>query len=145
MKPIDLTSVMDYLDVLFEGKNPSENDIINAKKVYWRAYNTHLKRQRRKHFPILQVRFSKQELSLIKAKLEQGQAVSKYIHSIVMHHLNGTKDFGKKVNTALIEQQLFFITEYLSELIEFENVDVVKIEKLEHRIQTLEQIIQEVL
>jgi hypothetical protein len=145
MKTINLTSVHDYLDVLFENTIPSKQDVLNAKKEYWRAYNTDLKRRFRKKHTILQISFTKQEMLCIQAKLVEGESATKYIYNLVLHHLQEHKDFGRKTNTALIEQQLFLIVEYLNELLEIENADVEKIQELEKHIKTLEQTIEDVL
>ena len=145
MKPINLTSVHDYLDILFEDKTPSEDDVIHAKKVYWRAYNTDLKSRRRKLFPVLQVRFSKQEHALIQSKLLQGQKVSSYIYQLVLNHLNKNINLEMPINTALIEQQLFLITEYLKELLDFQEIDSIILQELEQHIKTLEIVIQDAL
>ena len=87
MKPIRFTSVHDYLDVLFEGISPTEQDIIVAKKDYWRAYNTDLKRRKRKEFPVFQISFSKEDIRVLKSRLSKGQAISTYIYELVVQHL----------------------------------------------------------
>lgn len=141
MEPIDFTSVHDYLDRLFVGIEPDKQEIIDAKKVYWRAYNTDLKRRRRKAYPSFHISFSKDELLFIKGRLQQGQSVSSYIHQLVVVHVNDT-DYRPRVNTAVIEQQLFLINEYLRELLDYDGVETEKIEQLETYIQTLETVIQ---
>ncbi len=145
MRPINFTSVHDYLDLLFEGVTPSNEDIIKAKREYWRAYNTDLKRRKRKACPTFQISFSKDELVIIKSKLEKDGCVSRYIHDLVLQHLQGNIEYTQKVNTALIEQQLFLIAEYLKELLDFESIDTEKVEALEQYIQVLETVIQESL
>jgi len=55
MKPIKFTSIHDYLDKLFLDLEPSKQQIIDAKKDYWRAYNTDLKRRKRKTYPTFQM------------------------------------------------------------------------------------------
>ncbi len=145
MKPISFTSVHDYLDRLFTGMEPSKQDIIDAKKVYWRAYNTDLIRRKRKAYPTFQISFSKEELLLIREKLQQGQSVSKFVYQLVVEHLNNHTYSVPKINTALIEQQLFLISEYLRELLDYDSIDIDKIEQLESHIQTLETVIHESL
>ncbi|WP_298507445.1 hypothetical protein [uncultured Kordia sp.] len=145
MKPTSFTSVHDYLDQLFKGGNPSKEDIILAKKNYWRAYNTDLKRRKRSACPTFQISFSKDELLRIKEKLQQGQSVSKYIYQLVKQHIESHTILPSKVNTAVIEQQLFLISEYLRELLDYEDIDAEKITELENHIQTLETVIQESL
>ncbi len=131
--------------MLFEDVTPCKEDIINAKKQYWRAYNTDLKRRRRKQFSVFQISFSKQDLAIIKSKLQEGQPVSKYIYQLVLQHLNDGSELTPIVNTALIEQQLFLIAEYLKELLDFDHIDTGRIEQLEIYIQALEDVIQETL
>lgn len=103
MKPISFTSVHDYLDSLFEGCIPSEEAIINAKKDYWRAYNTDLKRRKRKAFPTFQISFSKTDVKALKSRLAKGQAVSAYIYDLVVQHLKKDTILTKPVHTAIIE------------------------------------------
>lgn len=144
MKPVDFTSLHDYLDWIFTGCDPSEKEIIEAKKGYWRAYNTDLKRRRRKTHPCFQISFSMDELLLIREIKEEGKPLSEFIHQLAMENL-GHYPIGTRpmVNTALIEQQLFLIAEYLRELLDHENVDTEKIEELETHIHTLETLIKE--
>ena len=137
--------VHDYMDALFKGRQPSKAEIIDAKKAYWRAYNTALKRRRRKLFPVLQVTFSREQLALIRSKLEKGQSVSGMIRAVVLEHLEGDYALPEKVNTALIEQQLFLISEYLKELLEIDQIDTNRIQQLESHIKSLEQRILESL
>ena len=145
MEPIDFTSVHDYLDKLFADIEPSKQQIVQAKKVYWRAYNTDLKRRKRKSHPCFQISFSKEELSLLRERLRKGESVSQYIHQLVLKHIRKGKTLAPQVNTALIEQQLFLISEYLRELLEFDAIDTDKIERLETYLQALETAIKESL
>jgi len=62
-----------------------------------------------------------------------------------LQHLKDNQDFAPKVNTALIEQQLFLIAEYLRELLDFESIDTNRIEILEQHIGTLETVIHDAL
>jgi hypothetical protein len=145
MKTIRFTSVHDYLDILFEGLTPNEQDVIVAKRDYWRAYNTDLKRRKRQQFPTFQISFSKEISMVLKSRLAKGQAISLYIYELVVAHLKDRTELPKKINTALIEQQLFLIAEYLRELLDYEQIDTQKIEILESYILALETVIQESL
>ncbi|WP_339883560.1 hypothetical protein [Polaribacter vadi] len=145
MRPIRFTSVHDYLDKLFDGGSPSEEAIISAKKDYWRAYNTALKRRQRQKFPVFQISFSKEDVLVLKSRLAKGQKISSYIYDLVIQHLKGESIPAKQVNTALIEQQLFLIAEYLRELLDYNAVDSEKINRLEAYIMALENVIQETL
>ena len=145
MKPNSFNSLHDYLDALFLDVDPTDAEIKNAKKIYWRSYNTHLKRRRRKQFPTFQISFSLAEIAQLKSRLQNGQSISKYIHELVIDHLSQGTDITPKVNTAIIEQQLFLIGEYLRELLDYDTIDTHKIEVLETHIQTLEDVIHNVL
>jgi len=143
MRPISFTSIHDYLDKLFDGLSPTEEAIISAKKDYWRAYNTDLKRRQRQKFPVFQISFSKEDIIGLKSRLAKGQKISSYIYDLVIIHLKGSTELSKKVNTALIEQQLFLIAEYLKELLDYEAIDSKKINRLEAYIIALEKVILE--
>lgn len=145
MKPTSFNSVHDYLDMVFKDTIPSEEAIINAKKIYWRAYNTDLKRRKRQEFTTLHICFSKKEYVNIQAKLSNTQSVPAYIKYLVLEHFKNNATSIVPVNTNLIEQQLFLIAEYLQELLEQDNVNIEKIEALEQYMQTLEQVIQDSL
>lgn len=145
LQPQTFSSVHDYLDTIFEGVTPSKEAIIGAKKEYWRAYNTDLKRRKRKAFPTFQISFSKEDITIVRSKLQNGQSVSKYIHELVLRHLKDGTDLTPKVNTALIEQQMFLIAEYLRELLDVDDIDTEKIKQLETYIKVLEIVIQESL
>lgn len=145
MKPTSFTSVHDYLDMVFKDTIPNEEAIINAKKIYWRAYNTDLKRRKRQEFTTLHICFSKKEYGDIQAKLSEAQSVPAYIKYLVLEHFKNRNESVTPVNTSLIEQQLFLIAEYLQELLESKTVNTEKIEALEQYMQTLEQVIQDSL
>jgi len=131
--------------MLFDGVDPSDEEIIKAKKDYWRAYNTDLKRRKRKAYPTFQISFSRQDVTLLKSRLQNGQSISRYIYGLVKEHLKSDAVLEPKVNTAIIEQQLFLISEYLRELLDYDHIDSNRIEQLEAHIQTLDKVIQNAL
>ena len=141
MKLNEFNGVRDYIDKLFDGKSPSEDDIKQAKKDYWRMYNTNLKRKIRREYPIIRLRFSKQEMNRIKEKLDNQELLSIQIQRIVLDYIDGTITTG---NIALVEQQLFLIHEYLEELLEEGNaVALSKIETLQENIVAIQNALEQ--
>ena len=62
-----------------------------------------------------------------------------------MQHLEDHPKLQPTINTALIEQQLFLVAEYLRELLDHDSIDTQKIEALEQHIETLDKVIQDSL
>tara|TARA_R110002072_G_scaffold7503_2_gene40955 strand:+ start:749083 stop:749532 length:450 start_codon:yes stop_codon:yes gene_type:complete len=136
-------SVHDYLDELFEGKNPSNESVVLAKKEYWKAYNLNLIRNRRKENHEFSVSFSKSEFKIIQDMLTKKQAVSQFIRRVVLDSLNEGTSANKQIDTEVIEQQLFLIAEYLKELIEDEiKLHEEKLNELHSRILELQNKIE---
>ncbi len=141
MKPIKFTGVQNYLEKLFVGNTPTDQQVIEGKKVYWRAYNTDLKRRIRNEHPTLLLRFSKQEMKLLKEKIHQKELLSIQVRRIVLDYLNGSYN---SPNTALIEQQLFLVNEYLEELLEEgKSVPLSKIEELQQSIIAIQDALEQ--
>ncbi len=142
--PSSFNSVHNYLDELFVGIDPSEEEIISAKKWYWRCYNTDLKR-RRSHYTHLSIYFSKDEIQRIKQVTEKGK-VSDFVKKVVLSHLDGTTDFTTSMDTSVIEEQLFLIAEYLLELINMDTTaDNTGLIKLENQIALLQTQIEQLV
>ncbi|WP_299676186.1 hypothetical protein [uncultured Dokdonia sp.] len=140
--PTKFTGVHDYLDELFASSDPSDADIILAKKWYWRCYNSHLKRQR-KHYSNLSVYFSQEQITRIKTYAEKGK-VSDFIKLVVLSYMDSTTSVVKTVDTAIIEQQLFRISDYLEELIQNNSViNTIELQALETKIIVLQAYIDE--
>ena len=78
-EPWTYKSLHDYLDDLFNGKNPSDEEIIQAKKTYWRSYNTRLKQIQRQKNKEVTISLSKELLELLHRKLEPKQSIIDYI------------------------------------------------------------------
>ncbi len=135
----------DYLDIIFRDKVPTENEIIQAKKHYWKTYNTHLKRnQRRKHKEIT-ISLSKEELELLSRRLEPQQSVSQYIKSVLHQHLSNNEPIISSQHKDLmqIEQQLFILIDYLESLIyQRRFVDNTQIGKLEQHFRYLQHVLE---
>lgn len=137
-------SVHDYLDQLFEGKDPSKESVVLAKKAYWKAYNLNLIRQRRKQNHEFSVTFSKSEFKMIQGCLQDKEAVSQCIRRMVLLNMNGSAHMYRHIDTAIIEQQLFLITDYLEEIIENEWViNTKRLQNLEIKTQVLHQLISQ--
>lgn len=134
--PTKFTGVHDYLDELFASSDPSDAEIILAKKWYWRCYNSHLKRQR-KHYSNLSVYFSQEQITRIKTYAEN-RKVSDFIKRVVLSYMDGTTSVVKKVDTAIIEQQLFLISEYLQEIVQSNVIGDAQLQFLEARIKDLQ-------
>jgi len=138
--PIKFTSVHDYLDELFASSDPSEAEIILAKQWYWRCYNSHLKRQR-KHYTNLSVYFSQEEITRIKTLAQKG-TISDFIKRAVLSYMDGTTSVIETIDTAIIEQQLFLISEYLQEMIQNTMMDNSQLQLLEDKIKELKTHIE---
>lgn len=144
MKPEPWTynSLHDYLDNLFRNRTPDTEEIIQAKKTYWRSYNTRLKQtQRRKHKEIT-LSLTKDELEMLRKRLQVKQSVSAYIKKLLQDHLEDTSlhhnNTIDKQALNQIEQQLFLVTDYLESLIyQRRFVDKDQIGKLEQYVQQL--------
>ncbi len=145
VKPKTYHSVHDYLDVLFEGKNPSESDIVEAKKTYWRAYNSKLKKAQRQNKKTVSVSFSNAEAQNIQKYLSKKQSISAFIKQLVLD----TVSFETPINNqqakllASIEQQLFLLVEYLEALLfQSDRLDRHQIRTIEKHLQTLQNLFQ---
>lgn len=119
--------VQNFLDRYLKDRQASEIEIIQAKKDYWRLYNTALKRRIRKEYPILRIRFTQNEMQLLKKKLHEKELLSVQVRRIVLRYLENDENLNP--NNVLMEQQLFLISDYLEELLE--EGDVVSVDKVE--------------
>ncbi|MGC4129234.1 MAG: hypothetical protein QM564_06670 [Bergeyella sp.] len=146
-EPWTYKSLHDYLDDLFRNRTPDTEEIIQAKKTYWRSYNTRLKQtQRRKHKEIT-LSLTKEELELLRRRLQAKQSVSAYIKKLLQDHLEDTSLLQNNTidKQALnqIEQQLFLLIDYLESLIyQRRFVDQHQIGKLEQHILYLQQLLE---
>jgi hypothetical protein len=119
MEPGNYKSLHDYLDAIFKDSSPSENEIIQAKKDYWKAYNTKLKQAKRKKTKEVTISLNKETLELLNQKLIAGESISSYIQRILKTNLQiiETTGFFEKELGLKIEQQLFIIIDYLESLL----------------------------
>lgn len=92
-KQFNYKSVHEYLDALFNGKQPSEDEIIQAKKAYRKLYLKHyLKHYSQQHIQI-SFRLTKQQYKDLKMKAEKQELKPSYfVRQLVIS--------GNKVNTA---------------------------------------------
>lgn len=117
-QPRTYSGLHDYLDALFEGKTPSKEAIIEAKKVYWRAYNTRLKKQQRERKNEVVVSLSKEEVRLINQRLSEKQTLSGFIKQLVKLELQSNTTAPRNTEALRsLEQHLFLLIEYLEQLL----------------------------
>lgn len=118
--PHKFKSVHDFMDALFIGCTPSEEAIIEAKRQYWKSYNTDLIARRRKQKSEFTLILSKEELGKTKSLMCKEKSVTEFLRKIVINSISGAVKPINNNDTALIEQQLFLIASYLEELIDNE-------------------------
>ncbi|MDC7996913.1 hypothetical protein [Gilvibacter sediminis] len=126
-------SVHDYLDEVFADFDPTDQEIAEAKRTYWREYNRRLIACRRNKYKEFVVRLDKQTLALVRSNMPNEKSVTQFLQKLIVQILTKSKHVSSPIDTALIEQQLFLIIEDLKELIE----DEAKNEKVEHLISRI--------
>ncbi|MCW3162639.1 hypothetical protein [Chryseobacterium oryctis] len=147
-EPWTYTTLHDYLDDLFRNKKPDTEEIIQAKKSYWRSYNKRLKQLQRKKHKEVTIALNKDKMQLLSRKLEYQQSVSDYIKKLVVVHLDNNlatlnPQNNQKKDLTQIEQQLFTLIDYLESLIyQRRFVDKGQIIKLELYIQQLQHLLE---
>jgi hypothetical protein len=145
-EPWTYNNLHDYLDNLFNNKNPTNEEIIQAKKTYWRSYNTRLKQiQRQKHKEVT-ISLSKELLELLNRKLEPKQSIIDYIKVLLENHLQSNENINyyQKKELLQIEQQLFILIDYLESLLyQRKLIDKHQISQLEKHIQNLQKLLEE--
>lgn len=146
MEPGNYKSLHDYLDVIFKDSSPSENEIIQAKKDYWKAYNTKLKQDKRKKTKEVTISLNKETLELLIQKLVAGESISSYIQRILKTNLqiiDTTGSFEKELGLKT-EQQLFIIIDYLESLLyQRKLIDTSQITLLEKQLEQLQNLMEE--
>lgn len=145
-EPWTYNNLHDYLDDLFNSKNPNDEDIIQAKKAYWRSYNKRLKQiQRQKHKEVT-LSLSKELLELLHRKLEPKQTIIDYIRALLENHLKSNENMNSNQNKELlqIEQQLFVVIDYLESLLyQRKLIDRQQMQQLEKHIQNLQFVLEQ--
>ena len=146
MEPGNYKSLHDYLDAIFKDSSPSENEIIQAKKAYWKAYNTRLKQDKRKKTKEVTISLNKETLELLNQKLITGESISSYIQKLLKTNLQiiETTGFFEKELGLKIEQQLFIIIDYLESLLyQRKLIDTSQIALLEKHLEKLQNLMEE--
>lgn len=146
MEPGNYKSLHDYLDAIFKDSSPSENEIIQAKKDYWKAYNTKLKQAKRKKTKEVTISLNKETLELLNQKLIAGESISSYIQKLLKTNLQiiETTGFFEKELGLKIEQQLFIIIDYLESLLyQRKLIDTSQIALLEKQLEQLQKLMEE--
>lgn len=146
MEPGNYKSLHDYLDAIFKDFSPSENEIIQAKKIYWKAYNTKLKQGKRKQNKEVTISLNKETLDLINQKLIAGESISSYIQKLLKTNLQiiETTGFFENELGLKIEQQLFIIIDYLESLLyQRKLIDTSQIALLEKQLEKLQNLMEE--
>ena len=145
-EPWTYGSLHDYLDDLFNNKNPNDEEIIQAKKAYWRSYNKRLKQiQRQKHKEVT-ISISKELLELLNGRLEPKQSIIDYIKTLLEKHLRGSENvnLNQKKELLQIEQQLFLVIDYLESLLyQRKLIDRQQMQQLEKYIQNLQFVLEQ--
>lgn len=145
-EPWTYNNLHDYLDDLFNSKNPNDEEIIQAKKAYWRSYNKRLKQiQRQKHKEVT-ISISKELLELLNGRLEPKQSIIDYIKTLLEKHLRGSENvnLNQKKELLQIEQQLFILIDYLESLLyQRKLIDRQQMQQLEKHIQNLQFILEQ--
>lgn len=145
-EPWTYNNLHDYLDDLFNSKNPNDEEIIQAKKAYWRSYNKRLKQiQRQKHKEVT-ISISKELLELLNGRLEPKQTIIDYIKVLLENHLQSNENVNnnQKKEFLQIEQQLFLVIDYLESLLyQRKLIDRQQMQQLEKHIQNLQFILEQ--
>lgn len=146
MEPGNYKSLHNYLDAIFKDAFPSENEIIQAKKDYWKAYNRKLKQDKRKKTKEVTISLNKETLERLNQKLVAGESISSYIQRILKTNLqiiDTTGSFEKELGLK-IEQQLFIIIDYLESLLyQRKLIDTSQIALLEKQLEQLQKLMEE--
>jgi hypothetical protein len=146
-EPWTYNNLHDYLDDLFINANPTNEEIIQAKKTYWRSYNTRLKQIQRQKRKEITLSLSKEEVELLNRKLEPKQSIIDYMKVLLENHLKSNENINSNQKKELlqIEQQLFIVIDYLESLIyQRRFVDNTQIGKLELYIQHLQDVLEKI-
>ncbi|MCQ4141599.1 hypothetical protein [Chryseobacterium sp. EO14] len=145
-EPWTYNNLHDYLDDLFNGKNPGDEEIIQAKKTYWRSYNKRLKQIQRQKNKEVTMSLSKEVLELLHRKLAPKQSISDYIKFLLESHLisNENTNANQKQELLQIEQQLFIVIDYLESLLyQRKLIDRQQMLQLEKHIQNLQFVLEQ--
>ena len=139
-------SLHDYLDKVFSGTSPSENEIAQAKKEYWKAYNTHLKQNQRRKRKEVTIGLDKKQWEALLERRKPNQSVHAYIKELLTHHIDNSPIAPNTIiqDTTQIEQQLFLVTDYLEGLVyQRRHIDKDSIAGLEQLLYKLQKLLED--
>ena len=131
------SSIYDYLDAVFEHiPNPSKEDIIYAKKQYYKLWHREYNRKRRKTRKEFRLGFDAKTLQRIKDQ-KGTLSVSKYLYNAVYDALDGglKSNFDNEQLTT-IHQKLMQLIALLEQVLESE--ESLQVEQLLERVEALE-------
>ena len=139
-------SLHEYLDNVFSGTSPTEMEIVQAKKTYWKAYNTHLKQTQRRKRKEVTIALDKKEWQTLLERLSPNQSLHAYIKKLLTHHIDNTPITPTTIiqNTTQIEQQLFLVIDYLEGLVyQRRHIDKDSIAGLEQLLYKLQKLLED--
>lgn len=139
-------SLHDYLDVVFKDQTPDETEIVEAKKTYWKMYNTFLKRNQRKKNKEVTIALEKEHWDILLKGRKTAQTIQSYIKELLLKQID-SKEANKRVfiqDTIHIEQQLFVVVDYLESMIYHRRfIDLESIRVLEKHLIHLRNLLKE--
>lgn len=139
-------SLHDYLDVIFKDKTPDETEIIEAKKTYWKMYNTFLKRNQRKKYKEVTIALEKEHWDILLKGKKTAQTIQSYLKELLLKQMD-SKEANKTIfiaDTIQIEQQLFVVVDYLESMIYHRRfIDIESIRELEKHLFRLRNLLEE--
>lgn len=138
-------SLHDYLDVVFKDKTPNENEIIEAKQLYWKSYNTYLKQTQRKNRKEVTISLEKEQWEILSKERNPNQTIQAYIKGLLLQRIGNEVTFKKTIiqDTTQIEQQLFLVTDYLESMIYHRRfIDNESIQLLESHLIQLRRLLE---
>ena len=137
-------NIHEYLDAIFKDiLNPSNEDIVKAKREYWRIRNKHIKRKWRKEHTICTIAFRDNEIKLLRQYITGDIPLSRFIKTQILLLVSEEK-VQHPINLTHIEQQLFRIADFLEEIIDNEWViDAKRIQFLENAVKELQELLNQ--
>lgn len=139
-------SLHDYLDTIFKGLSPSDNQIAQAKKDYWKTYNTHLKQSQRKKRIEITITLDKNLRDSLLLRCPANESISNYIKKWITQQTNqnSLNCQSKPIENTQIEQQLFIVCDYLEGLLyQRKHIDKDSIATLEQLLCKLQRLLED--
>ena len=129
------TSLHDYLDTVFHTTNPSDQEIIAAKKEYWRQWYKHYRRKRRQQFKEVTIRLHPEILAKI-TRIKGDQTLSRFVYEAVYQAM-GQRTVSAE-STALLHQLQHHLMQLIDQLDEVSASNALVTEALIERIEAVE-------